>query len=58
MTDKQAMVSVPKAALDDFIKYADGLRSVADSQFCAGQGDYNASDREFREMVVALGLDS
>ena len=46
---------VGSAALDALIEYANGARLQADSEFCVGIAEFEASDREFEALVVALG---
>jgi hypothetical protein len=50
-------VEVPLAALKALVERADGWRTQADQEFVVGAVEQAASDKEFADLVAALGIE-
>ena len=54
--DEMNEVSVPLAALRNLINEAASAWSQRDQEFCVGQDEYEASNREWAGLIDALGV--
>jgi hypothetical protein len=50
------LVTVPLAALVALAEYAESMKESADGEFLISKAERDASDREFGELIAALGV--